>query len=89
MKQLLTSAGFAAMLLLCAVSCQAQKIKPYVYKVVDTLHSYEDAEIIVYKQNGIIKRDTIYYDKMKQEIKIETCQAVILDRDKKVRQRKK
>ena len=45
--------------------CHSQKIKDGVYKKVDTLIEYDDAEIVFYKnksQKG--KSDTLYYSKM-------------------------
>lgn len=56
--------GIAAILLLCAVFCQAQKVKRY--GEVDSVIQYQDAQIISYKKNGKQIRDTVWNERKKQ-----------------------
>lgn len=74
--------GIAAILLLCAVFCQGQKINQCNYKNVDTLIKYKNAETISYKKNGKQVVDTVYFSKMKCTINIKSVDVMIVDEDK-------
>jgi hypothetical protein len=74
--------GIAAILLLCAVFCQGQKINQCNYKNVDTLIKYKNAETISYKKNGKQVVDTVYFSKMKCTININSVDVMIVDEDK-------
>lgn len=71
-----------AMLLLCAVFCQGQKVNSCNYKNVDTLIKYKNAETISYKKNGKHVVDTIYFSKIKCTININSVDVMIVDEDK-------
>lgn len=55
---------------------EAQKVDAFHYKKVDSLIMYKNAEIIIYKQNGKPKKDTLYFNKMRGAVNIENAGTV-------------
>jgi hypothetical protein len=62
---------------------RAQKINSYRYKKVDSVLKYKNAELIIYRNKlGKQITDTVYYSKMKMDIRISDADVVIVDDDK-------
>lgn len=72
---------FLILFLFCSVLVNAQKINPCIYKNVDTLIKYKNAETISYKKGGKLIVDTVYFSNKKCDIIIEFVDVVIISED--------
>lgn len=74
---------FILFILAACVVAKAQKIKSHQYNYVDSVIVYYNAEIIVYKQNGLIVRDTLWLP-LKHDVNINEA-GVVLDKSRKLK----
>lgn len=70
-------------ILAVGVVAKAQKVKPYKYNYVDSVIAYYNAEIIVYKQKGLVVRDTLWLP-LKYDVNINEA-GVVLNKNRKLK----
>lgn len=62
---------------LIASACSGQKLGKNKYGTVDTIHLYNDAEIIIYKSGSAVRHDTIWFNKQTGDVLIKEVDVVV------------